>query len=203
MASALIDRLVHRCHIVHIRGNSYPMRRHTDLQQLLHPQKPAAPRCGRAAWRPGRPIGSSPRGRHFQPPLTALSPVGPVGIFAGSRQQSPRDRRDLSGNGLDCKCGRRLPLRTSRDTKGRRQRPFADLCLTTWLRLLDFALLMGLGGVEQLTSLLSGRPRQSASVNRRQVASARVGTTLAPRPLWPMPRLCRPSPRLTRPARRE
>ena len=32
MAAALIDRLVHRCHIVNIRGNSYRMR---DRQNLL------------------------------------------------------------------------------------------------------------------------------------------------------------------------
>lgn len=31
MAAALIDRLVHHCHIVTIRGNSYRMRQHTDL----------------------------------------------------------------------------------------------------------------------------------------------------------------------------
>ncbi len=37
MASALIDRLVHHCHIVNIRGNSFRMRRHADLQQLLSP----------------------------------------------------------------------------------------------------------------------------------------------------------------------
>jgi DNA replication protein DnaC len=35
MASALIDRLVHHCHIVNIRGNSYRMRHHTELQQRL------------------------------------------------------------------------------------------------------------------------------------------------------------------------
>lgn len=37
MASALIDRLVHHCHIVNIRGNSYRMRQHADLQRLLSP----------------------------------------------------------------------------------------------------------------------------------------------------------------------
>ena len=37
MASALIDRLVHHCHIVNIRGNSYRMPQHADLQQLLSP----------------------------------------------------------------------------------------------------------------------------------------------------------------------
>jgi DNA replication protein DnaC len=31
MAAALIDRLIHRCHIVTIGGNSYRMRQHTDL----------------------------------------------------------------------------------------------------------------------------------------------------------------------------
>ena len=30
MASALIDWLVHHCHIVNIRGNSYRMRQHAD-----------------------------------------------------------------------------------------------------------------------------------------------------------------------------
>ena len=33
MAAALIDRLVHRCHIVNIRGNSYRMRDHQNLLQ--------------------------------------------------------------------------------------------------------------------------------------------------------------------------
>ena len=31
MAGALIDRLLHHCHIVNIRGNSYRMRHHRDL----------------------------------------------------------------------------------------------------------------------------------------------------------------------------
>jgi DNA replication protein DnaC len=35
MASALIDRLVHHCHIVNIRGNSYRMRQHRELYSLL------------------------------------------------------------------------------------------------------------------------------------------------------------------------
>jgi DNA replication protein DnaC len=36
MAVALIDRLLHHCHIVNIRGNSYRMRDHRDLWQTLH-----------------------------------------------------------------------------------------------------------------------------------------------------------------------
>ena len=37
MAAALLDRLLHRCHIVNIRGNSYRMRRHKDLSKAIHP----------------------------------------------------------------------------------------------------------------------------------------------------------------------
>lgn len=37
MAAALIDRILHHCHIVNIRGNSYRMRQHTDLWQTLQP----------------------------------------------------------------------------------------------------------------------------------------------------------------------
>ena len=37
MAAAPLDRLLHRCHIVNIRGNSYRMRRHADLSKAIHP----------------------------------------------------------------------------------------------------------------------------------------------------------------------
>jgi hypothetical protein len=40
MAAALIDRLVHHCHIVTIRGNRYRMRQHTALWQALHTTDP-------------------------------------------------------------------------------------------------------------------------------------------------------------------
>ena len=33
MAVALIDRLLHHCHIVNIRGNSYRMREHQHLAE--------------------------------------------------------------------------------------------------------------------------------------------------------------------------
>jgi DNA replication protein DnaC len=36
MAAALIDRVLHHCHIVNIRGNSYRMRQHTELWRTLH-----------------------------------------------------------------------------------------------------------------------------------------------------------------------
>jgi DNA replication protein DnaC len=52
MAAALIDRLLHHCHIVNIRGNSYRMRHHTELSKTLHSApaepKPATPRTRRA-----------------------------------------------------------------------------------------------------------------------------------------------------------
>jgi DNA replication protein DnaC len=35
MAAALIDRLVHHCHIVNIRGNSYRLRQHSELYTAL------------------------------------------------------------------------------------------------------------------------------------------------------------------------
>jgi len=35
MAAALIDRLLHHCHIVSIRGNSYRMRHHSELYRAL------------------------------------------------------------------------------------------------------------------------------------------------------------------------
>ncbi|MDE0394687.1 MAG: ATP-binding protein, partial [Gammaproteobacteria bacterium] len=37
MAAALLDRLLHRCHIINIRGNSYRMRRHAELSKAIHP----------------------------------------------------------------------------------------------------------------------------------------------------------------------
>jgi DNA replication protein DnaC len=44
MAGALIDRLVHHCHIVNIRGNSYRMRQHAELYAVLNPRgQPAEP----------------------------------------------------------------------------------------------------------------------------------------------------------------
>ncbi len=35
MAAALIDRVVHHCHLVNIRGKSYRMREHTELYRAL------------------------------------------------------------------------------------------------------------------------------------------------------------------------
>lgn len=43
MAAALIDRLVHHCHIVNIRGNSYRLRQHADLARRLHAPPPPTP----------------------------------------------------------------------------------------------------------------------------------------------------------------
>jgi len=53
MAAALIDRLVHHCHIVNIRGNSYRMRHHQDLHRALgtprHPPARSPQRTARSA----------------------------------------------------------------------------------------------------------------------------------------------------------
>ncbi len=37
MAAAHLDRLLHRCHIVNIQGNSYRMRRHLELSKAIRP----------------------------------------------------------------------------------------------------------------------------------------------------------------------
>jgi hypothetical protein len=42
MAAALIDRLLHYCHIVNIRGNSYRMRQHRELASRLAGAPPRA-----------------------------------------------------------------------------------------------------------------------------------------------------------------
>ena len=49
MAAALLDRLLHHCHIVNIRGNSYRMREHRALATRLAatPAKPPSPRAHR------------------------------------------------------------------------------------------------------------------------------------------------------------
>ena len=43
MAAALIDRLLHHCHIVNIRGNSYRMRHHADVAAALRSPNPPPP----------------------------------------------------------------------------------------------------------------------------------------------------------------
>jgi DNA replication protein DnaC len=47
MAGALIDRLLHHCHIVNIRGNSYRMRQHSDLWNRLQSSEPPDPPASR------------------------------------------------------------------------------------------------------------------------------------------------------------
>jgi IstB-like ATP binding protein len=47
IATPLIDRLVHHCHIVTIRGNSYRMRQHTDLWHALHTTQDSEPASSR------------------------------------------------------------------------------------------------------------------------------------------------------------
>lgn len=54
MAAALIDRLLHHCHIVNIRGNSYRIRNHAQLWNKGPEQEkqPATRRQGRRSLRP-------------------------------------------------------------------------------------------------------------------------------------------------------
>ncbi|MDQ6828915.1 MAG: ATP-binding protein [Gemmatimonadota bacterium] len=55
MAAALIDRLVHHCHIVNIRGNSYRLRQHSELARRLQAPPPSPlPAAERRSKRPER-----------------------------------------------------------------------------------------------------------------------------------------------------
>jgi hypothetical protein len=42
MAAALVDRVLHHCHLVNIRGNSYRMREHTESYRTLQSDVEAA-----------------------------------------------------------------------------------------------------------------------------------------------------------------
>jgi DNA replication protein DnaC len=56
MAAALIDRLLHHCHIVNIRGNSYRMRAHSDLWRSLQlPSEQDGSAASAAHRRPRKP----------------------------------------------------------------------------------------------------------------------------------------------------
>ena len=56
--AAAIDRLVHHCHIVNIRGNSYRMRQHSELWQTLHTaHEPESSGAGRRRRTPARQEG--------------------------------------------------------------------------------------------------------------------------------------------------
>ncbi len=46
MGAALLERLLHRSHIVNIRGNSYRMQSHAELSEAIHtaPRAAVAPR---------------------------------------------------------------------------------------------------------------------------------------------------------------
>ena len=46
--AALLDRLLHRCHIINIRGNSYRMRDHGELSRSIHPTTASAVRAEQA-----------------------------------------------------------------------------------------------------------------------------------------------------------
>jgi DNA replication protein DnaC len=56
MAAALIDRLVHHCHIVNIRGNSYRMRHHQDLGRTLGAPRPSGARTPQPPKRSGSTV---------------------------------------------------------------------------------------------------------------------------------------------------
>lgn len=58
MAAALIDRLLHHCHLVNIRGNSYRMREHTDLYRALQSDVETASETVRPSRKPKAGMGT-------------------------------------------------------------------------------------------------------------------------------------------------
>ncbi|MFN8583104.1 MAG: ATP-binding protein [Gemmatimonadaceae bacterium] len=73
MATALIDRLVHHCHIVNIRGNSYRMKNHAELYAALRPTSQPASRSLHPETR--RASRGPPRANWLAAPCTAFQPV--------------------------------------------------------------------------------------------------------------------------------
>jgi len=84
MAAALIDRVLHPCHLINIRGNSYRMRAHADLRY----SSSSCPRFGRCPRRRSRDTGAN----------------------RGSERRSQRGRRGSRGTGRSAprhgRCGR-------------------------------------------------------------------------------------------------
>jgi DNA replication protein DnaC len=58
MAAALIDRVLHHCHLVNIRGNSYRMREHTELYRALQSDVEHSAEAGRPPRRSKGGIGN-------------------------------------------------------------------------------------------------------------------------------------------------
>jgi hypothetical protein len=88
MAAALIDRLLHHCHIAKLRGNSYRMRHHATAGQA------ARARWGRGS-APSRPLPLSDfeattRARHPPPAVRFRSPE--LSDFHPALTQDARDR---------------------------------------------------------------------------------------------------------------
>ena len=71
MAAALIDRVLHHCHLVNIRGNSYRMREHTDLYRRCSPRSRTAETVRRRA-DPRRRVTETRQVCNFRPPECAI-----------------------------------------------------------------------------------------------------------------------------------
>src|SRR2546430_257271 len=88
------------------------------------------------------------------------------GIFVGSRPWFLGDRDDGSGHARRGKSVSQRLVRKWTDGQGKRQKPFADLCLTTWLRrrIIQGLNLQGQGLVENprtATSKVAHDPQSS------------------------------------------
>ena len=92
MAAALIDRLVHHCHIITIRGNSYRMRQHTELWQAVHTTPDPARADAAPVRRSRRTEGSSPRR------TIRFSTGGSVRFWPGVDRRGARADREVASD---------------------------------------------------------------------------------------------------------
>ena len=85
MAAALLDRLLHRSHIVNIRGNSYLMRCHADLSKAIHPGAARdVPASSNRLMTAARFRAALPRGGTFSMPIDTSFEAGwPPSLFSG------------------------------------------------------------------------------------------------------------------------
>ena len=97
MAAALIDRLVHHCHIVNIRGNSYRMKDHQNLLQSGSDRRRKFRGLGRRAGRRGDGGGSHrppcaplPYRQHPRQQLPDEGSSEPAAVRLGSTQEKSR-----------------------------------------------------------------------------------------------------------------
>ena len=112
MAAALIDRLLHHCHLVNIRGNSYRMREHTDLYRALQSDVEHPPNQSDRPANPGPQTRSEgDHVRSFGPPESERFTSGVDTELPAGRRSSPAATGRLRSDRIDSRqCNGELML---------------------------------------------------------------------------------------------